>query len=257
MSPRFRSRSSLATRRPVSPLALVAFYLVNLLGLAAMLAGFGSRFGWWPFRTGFTILEWVAYGGIAVALLALVAVFTARPGGPRSGLVLAVLALIGGIAIAGVPWQWRQTARSVPPIHDISTDTDNPPRFVAVLPLRADAPNPAEYGGPEIAAQQGEAYADIQPVVLAMPPAQAFARVREAAGEMGWEIIEADSVGGRLEATDQTFWFGFKDDVVVRVAPQGSGSRVDVRSVSRVGGSDVGTNARRVRDFTEALREGE
>jgi uncharacterized protein (DUF1499 family) len=81
-----------------------------------------------------------------------------------------------------------------------------------------------------------------------------FARAVEAARALGWEIVAAVPADGRLEATDRTRWFGFRDDVVVRVRPDGAGTRVDIRSVSRVGRSDLGTNARRIRAFVEALR---
>jgi hypothetical protein len=150
---------------------------------------------------------------------------------------------------AGVPWYWQRRAREVPPIHDISTDTADPPEFVAILPLRADAPNPAEYGGPAIAAAQQQAYPDLQPLALPRPPEAVFGRAVEAARRAGWEIVASDSAAGRIEATATTGWFGFKDDVVVRIRPANEGSRVDVRSVSRVGRSDVGTNARRIRAY--------
>ena len=73
---------------------------------------------------------------------------------------------------------------------------------------------------------------------------------------MGWQIVDANAREGRIEATATTFWFGFKDDVVVRIVPAPGGSRVDVRSVSRVGVSDVGANAKRVRDFLQKLARG-
>ena len=137
---------------------------------------------------------------------------------------------------AGVPWYWRRLASQVPPIHDISTDTADPPAFVAVLPLRADAPNPAAYGGPELAAEQASGYPDIQLARAAgHPPGTAFARARDAAREAGWAIVAADSAAGRVEATATTGWFGFKDDVVVRIRPEGRGAGWTCRSVSRVG----------------------
>ena len=249
------SYSQHASRRPLSRFAMLVFYLAILVGLIAMMAGIGSRFGWWSFRTGFTLLRWAAYGGIATVVLSIGAMIAARPGGPRRGLVLAVLALLVGVAVAGVPWQWRRTARSVPPIHDITTDVERPPEFVAMLPLRADAPNSAEYGGPEIAEQQQAGYPDIQPVTLALPPDQAFARALDVVRQMGLEVVAAEPDQGRIEATDRTLWFGFEDDMVIRVAPSEGGSRIDARSVSRVGGSDVGTNARRIREFMERVTE--
>jgi hypothetical protein len=162
------------------------------------------------------------------------------------GLVISILAV-------GIPWNWLQTAKGVPPIHDITTDTENPPQFVAILPLRKDAPNPAEYGGPEVAVRQRAGYPDLGPATLPFSPEIAFQRALLAAREMGWEIEDANSAEGRIEATDTTFWFGFKDDIVVRITLVEAGSRIDVRSVSRVGKSDVGTNAKRIRKFLQTL----
>jgi uncharacterized protein (DUF1499 family) len=142
----------------------------------------------------------------------------------------------------------------VPRIHDISTDTENPPLFVAVLPLRKDAENTAVYGGKEVADQQRKGYPDIQPLLLGVPPQVAFARALDTAESMGWTLVASNPAEGRIEATDRTLWYGFKDDIVIRVAPSGSGSRVDVRSVSRVGRSDIGINAQRIRQFIAKLK---
>ena len=229
--------------------------LAILVAVAAILllvcAGPGTRLGLWHFRTGFTLLRWGAYLGIGGAILALIALVATRPRGGALAALLVALAL--GAAAFVVPWRMAQQARRVPPIHDITTDTQNPPEFVAVLPLRADAPNPATYGGDSVAALQRQGYPDIRPLQLDVPPAEAFRRARATAEAMDWEIVSADTAAGRLEATATTPWFGFKDDVVVRIRPEGTGSRVDVRSVSRVGRSDVGTNAKRIREFLGRL----
>lgn len=225
-----------------------------LAALLLPLAGVGVRLGLWTFRTGFGVMRWAAYLGLAVAAISLVQLLAARWRGPRPWRLGAALAL--GLLAAGVPWSWRQRARQVPPIHDISTDTQDPPAFVAVLPLRADAPNPATYEGAEIAAAQAQAYPDVRPLELpAMPAAAAFRRALDAARAEGWVIVAGDSTEGRIEATATTGWFGFKDDVVVRIRPAGAGSRIDVRSVSRVGKSDVGTNARRIREYLRRLAD--
>jgi uncharacterized protein (DUF1499 family) len=110
------------------------------------------------------------------------------------------------------------------------------------------------YGGEKIALQQRGAYPDLQPMILKVAPPEAFDRALAAVREMGWELVAADAAAGRIEATDTTFWFGFKDDVVIRVRPADGGSRVDVRSLSRVGGGDAGTNAKRIRAYLDALR---
>ena len=235
----------------MSRLRRLAPVIAGLAVLLFLAAGPGARLGLWDFRTGFQLLRWGAYLGLAGAGLGILSLLWRIPGSRRWPPLLAVGL---GAAATLVPWGWMERARSVPAIHDITTDTEQPPEFVAVLPLRADAPNPSAYGGPEIAAQQRAAYPDIAPLRLELPPGRAFAHALEAARASGWDIVAADSGAGRIEATAATAWFGFKDDVVVRVAAEGSASRVDVRSVSRVGLSDVGTNAGRIRDYLDRLR---
>jgi uncharacterized protein (DUF1499 family) len=191
-----------------------------------------------------------------VSLLGLGIAFGGQPAGRGRALLLGATGLVIGLVVAWVPWTWKQRADSVPPIHDITTDLADPPAFEAILPLRAEAPNPSEYGGDSIAAQQREAYPDLAPLTLDLPLDAVFRRALEAARDMGWEIVDSDPARGRIEATATTPWFGFKDDVVIRVRPEGGGSRVDVRSVSRVGRSDVGTNARRIEDYLQELSAG-
>jgi uncharacterized protein (DUF1499 family) len=231
--------------RGLSPLIAVAAAVLLLI------AGPGSRLGLWDFRTGFLLLRWGAYLGILAAGVGLVSLLWRAPGRRAWP---AVVAIGLGMVAALVPYRWMRQAQRVPAIHDITTDLERPPEFRAVLPLRAGAPNTVEHGGPEIAAQQRIAYPEIQPLVTDRPPAETIGLALEAARGMGWEIVAADSAAGRIEATATTAWFGFKDDVVVRITPVGNGSRVDVRSVSRVGKSDVGANAARIRDYLERLK---
>ncbi len=230
--------------RLILPLALLA-------ALALAMAGPGHRMGLWEFSTGFTIMRWAAFAGLGLAVAALLLLLIPRT---RSGNALALAAaLVLGAVTVGIPWQGLQTARSVPPIHDITTDTENPPTFEAILPLREDAPNPPEYEGEEVAEQQREAYPEIVPLALDDSREQVFNAALAAARNMGWEIVDEDPEAGRIEATDTTFWFGFKDDVVIRITEEGDLVRVDVRSKSRVGMSDVGANARRIEAFMERL----
>ncbi len=241
--------------RSFSSISMIGFIFAIFAALAAVLAGFGSRWEWWSFRTGFVILRWAAYAGIAAAAISLVGSFLAIRGASRRSLILSILGLLIGILVFGIPWSYYRTGRQVPAIHDITTDTDNPPRFVSILPLRENAPNPAGYGGPAIAVQQKAAYPDIAPLILSASPDQSFDRALGAARSMGWQIVDANRADGRIEATDTTFWFGFKDDIVIRITPSDHGSRIDVRSVSRVGKSDLGTNAKRIRKYLKKLRE--
>ena len=232
----------------------------RILQLAAILAlillivaGPGTRLEFWDFRFGFSLMRWAVYLGAGAAVLALVLLLIPRTRRGQAG-ILAV-ALVIGLGVAAVPaWQLLQV-RSLPMIHDITTDFVDPPAFQAVLALRADAPNPPEYEGEEIARQQREAYPDIQPLLTSTHPAITFEHALETAENMGWEIVAADPERGIIEATDTTFWFGFQDDVVIRILADPDGSRVDMRSKSRVGMSDVGANARRIRRFMEQLEE--
>jgi len=243
--------------RPLSRIALGSFLLALLAGLALLLAGVSNRLHWLDFRPALTLFRWAAYGGAAAAVLSLVGMIVARPGGARRGFPLALLGLGIGLVALIIPWQWWQKAQRVPFIHDITTDLENPPLFVAILPLRASAPNTAEYGGPEVAAQQRTGYPDLGPLTLQVPPEQAFSRALAAAQGMEWEIVVSEPTEGRIEATATTFWFGFKDDVVVRVTPTNGGSRIDVRSVSRVGRSDVGANAERITAYLARITRSE
>jgi len=238
--------------RIAAALAWTGLGLAFACGVAELFSGLGYRWGWWHFRSGIQIMRWSATTDLAGLALALVAAILAYLNGARRALAASVAGLALALVVAGPPlYQWRLVGQ-VPPIHDISTDTDNPPAYVAVLPLRKGAENPSSYSA-EVAVQQKQAYPDIVPAMLELPPAQAFASAERAARAMGWDIVAAVPGDLRIEATDTTMLFGFKDDIVVRVAPSGNGSRVDVRSLSRVGRSDLGVNANRIRKFMQRL----
>ncbi len=239
----------------ISGIAKIAFLAAALCGFSAVAAGLGTRFGIWNFRVGLGILKWSAYGGVAAAVLSLIGLLATVRLAFNRGFLLALL----GLAISGTlvffSWHWMELAKTLPPIHDITTDTENPPKFVAVLPRRRNASNPPGYGGLAIAAQQHKASPDIKPLILGVSPGEALERALAVARKMGWDIVADDKAVGRIEAVATTFWFGFKDDIVIRVESSGTGSRVDIRSVSRVGVSDVGTNAERIRKFLALMRK--
>ncbi len=235
----------------VLPLAGIVLVIVAATLLVA--AGFGTRLGLWHFRIGFDLLRYGAYCGAMAFLVALAAALRSFRSRRLPGFILAMAALVGGVLITAIPVTWKLDTGRLPRIHDITTDITNPPGFVAILPLRANAVNPAAYGGAEIAALQRQAYPDIRTVILERPVARAFDAALGAARALGWQVVAAVPAEGRIEATDTTRWFGFKDDIVIRVAPVGDRSLVDIRSVSRVGISDVGTNAKRIRAFIKKL----
>lgn len=199
------------------------------------------------FRYGF----YVAAAAIALALATIV---PTRPGERRRGFVAAFLGLVIGVAAAWSPFTLFLEAHGAPRINDISTDTVNPPPLIVTLKMRGDAVTPPAYPGKAVADQQREAYPDLAPIVLKVPPAEAFRRVDAVAEEMGWDVVARAPKDGRLEAVDTSKWFGFHDDIVVRIVAEGTGSRVDIRSKSRVGRADLGANARRIRAFTAKLK---
>ena len=231
---------------------LLAFAAVVLLGLGPL----GWRVGLWHYRAAFgTLFPWAGYCGIAAAVIALLSLLLSRWTGAGRRLASCILAFAIGAGIAYIPWHYDRIRGNVPPIHDITTDPQNPPQFRAVLPARdKEQANPAAYEGAAVSDQQRRSYPDIAPLSLALDPRKTFARAFDAATAMGWTIVASDSTEGRIEASERSFWFGFTDDVVIRIAASDAGSRVDVRSVSRVGRSDFGVNAARVRAYLAKLR---
>lgn len=235
--------------------AILAVLTAVVGALMLALSGLGYQQGWWSLQRGFQWLTWGAYAGMAAAVLGVAGLALNKPRANGRGFVLAGVALGAGVLLAGIPWQWQRTAASVPRIHDISTDTITPPLFTEIARLRAaaNAPNSLDYLE-TVAEQQREGYPDLGPLFLDQPADEAYDAALAAARDRGWEIVSADAATRQIEATDTTFWFGFKDDVVIRVREMPDGrSRVDVRSVSRVGRSDVGTNARRIREYLAVL----
>lgn len=206
----------------------LAVILSALAVLSLTLSSLGTRGRWWHFRAGLALF---ALSGLLGALALLVGIIAWT----RGSTLAACAAITGAMVLIG-PLTAAIGAVGKPMIHDISTDQD-------LL-------------DPSVAAKQREAYPDVQPLLLGIPPAEAFGRARAAATKLGWQILSARPEEGTIEATDQTGWFGFIDDVTVRVRPSNGGSRIDVRSTSRVGKSDVGMNAKRIREFMGAMTSG-
>jgi uncharacterized protein (DUF1499 family) len=214
------------------------------------------RYAGFELASAFELLRWGTYAALAtvgIAVLWAIAAAVTRSGEGLMSLLLGVAFAAGG---AYYPITSLMKSQSVPMIHDITTDTANPPPFVAIAPLRAGAPNGVDYKAEENVEKQQGAYADIQPLILAdVAPADLFKRAEATARAMGWEIVAAEAAEGRIEATETTAWWGFKDDVVIRIAAEGAGSRLDIRSMSRVGKSDLGKNADRIRAFLAKVKE--
>ena len=208
----------------------IALTLAVAAAVALALSGPGTRFGLWPYQVGLLLYAAAGIAGLATGVLSIVGLCIPKIRQGRLGVLLAALVL--GAASAAAPLGFLLKARSVPPINDISTDLANP----------------------AFAEQQRKAYPDVQPLTLATSPQSSFERALAAARAMGWEIVREDAASGRIEAVDTSGWFGFKDDVQVRITAATQGSRVDVRSRSRVGRSDIGANAKRIRSYFERLK---
>jgi uncharacterized protein (DUF1499 family) len=247
--------------RPTNPashrLARFAFLLALLAALTVAACGPAHRYLGVDLDLVLAVYRYGFYLAAAAMALALATIVPTRPGDRRRGFVAAVLALAIGLAAAWEPAGWLLEARTAPRINDVSTDTADAPAMVVTQQMRRGAPNPPAYPGASVAALQRAAYPDIGPIVLNVTPAEAFRRVDEVAMSMGWDIVARAPGEGRIEAVDTSDWFGLQDDIVVRIRAEGtSGARVDIRSKSRVGDSDFGENARRIRAFRDKLRTG-
>lgn len=216
-------------------------------------SGIGYRLDLYHFRVGFTILRWAFWFALAGALLS-VAGFAIARDRSRGTIVAAIIGVVVGVVTAYVPWSLKQTAESLPYIHDISTDTANPPEFVAAARLRKAGDHPVTYDGKEVADLQQKAYPDLVSLTTKAPAEKVFEAAKAAIASMGMQLSEADAVQGRIEATQTSLLYGFTDDMVVRVASGADGTKVDVRSKSRVGRSDLGQNAKRIRVFLQKLQ---
>lgn len=235
-------------------------------GLAAgLIAAAGNGAGAWSFMTGFGILRYAFFAALAGGLLAIIALFMGRRGGLRTGR-LNLLALIVALGFGGYLMSQIATARQVPAIHDATTDLADVPQFAA-LKVRADnLEKIPDEGRPELTALDPESrwkaihrksYGDLRALRLPLTVVEATTRAEALARARGWEIARADRQAGTVEATATTMFFRFKDDVVIRVRPDPAGpggSIVDMRSISRVGQSDIGVNAERIRSFLADLR---
>ena len=227
----------------VSLMSVIAILLVALAGPL-------YKFGVVELGTAFAGFKFGLVAGIAALVLLAIQVIFKRK---TVSIASAAIAVIFSATAIALPLGMMTTAKNVPPIHDISTDLVNPPEFIAIAPLRTDAPNPVEYAGVEVAEQQRTAYPDLQTLTYSQSKPELVEASKQAVENLGWELVNTDADKGIVEATETTAWFGFKDDVIIRVADNDSERWVDIRSKSRVGQSDLGKNAARIHSFIEEL----
>jgi hypothetical protein len=234
---------------------------------AALLASFGSGQGLWHFGAGFTVLRYAFFAAIAGGVIALVALVLARRAKVASLAAANLVALVVALGFILYLGAQVRTARTVPAIHDAATNLDDLPQFTRLKVREDNLEKIPDNDDPRLKAMEPEArwkaihreaYGDLKTIRVPWTPAEAIRRAEALARERGWEVARVDTAAGVLEATDTTFFFRFKDDVVVRARPYPDvkgGSYVDMRSISRVGGSDVGVNAKRIRSFLKDLQQ--
>ena len=166
-----------------------------------------------------------------------------------SGVAALMLSALVFVAVTSQPSEYDSPAG--PALNDISTDTLDPPQFDAVAGVRPSDSNTLVYPGESAVARQAVAFPDIAPIQSGLRPQAAFERSLKIVADSGWELIAEDDASGVIEAVATTAFFGFKDDIVIRVRDTGNSSIIDIRSHSRVGRGDRGQNAKRIRQFIE------
>jgi len=246
--------------------ARISFICFLLAVVNFLVAALGTHAGLWSYKIGLPLLLPALLLGLIALVAGIVWGVIALVRNSGAGSRWGVIGLVGAALVLAIPLNYVRLGLMAPPIHDISTDIEYAPSFKALLPLRQGAANGPEYDGPKlvtlpggkvttVTALQKKYYGDIIPFAQFIKPAKLFWRALNVANKMGWHVVAFNEKEGRIEATDTTFWFGFTDDIVIRVRPAGKlGARLDIRSKSRVGVSDVGSNAARLRAFLKTLK---
>jgi uncharacterized protein (DUF1499 family) len=246
------AQTSLAERPLARRLVTLGLVLAALCALAAVFSGIGYQMKLWHYGTGFLIIKVSFWISIAALVLSVFGLAISRK--TQSVVVMGVIGILVGGTTVYLPLSYKEMVDMHPYIHDITTDTENPPQFVVVASIRGPGDHPVTYDGPEVAAKQKAAYPDLKTLVVQAPAEKVFKAADEVIKDMGMEIVDASEPELRIEATSTSLLYGFKDDMVVRITAADGSTRVDVRSKSRVGRSDLGQNANRIRKFLLRLK---
>lgn len=219
----------------------LAWLLLVLLPVSAL----GTRWALWHYALGLLLFSLSIGGCLLIQFITAIWLLRRPSGNTQRELRRASLITLGPLFIAAA--LLRSTVNGVM-IHDISTDIQRPPSFSAALALRGEHSNPLLRSA-EIDRLQQQAYPDLQSLQWSLSADQSFVLALQAAEQLGWQVHQQDPVQGHIEAVDRTRWFGFRDDIVIRIQRLDAGSQLDLRSVSRVGQGDFGANAARIRQF--------
>ncbi len=221
--------------------------------VVAVVAMLGLKLGVLPFSLAFPGFALALLIVVALGLFGLLALLWGLIKSNASSRGTATKMMIIGLLPLAVIAVMVGPGLSAPPIHDITTDINDPPEFVAATAARAEGENSTAYEGETIAAQQRAAFPELKSIQTSLGQQAAFDRSLEVVNDLGWTLLEKDLVDGRIEAYEETAMFGFIDDVVIRVRGSENGSVVDLRSNSRVGQGDLGANAARIQRFIDAF----
>ena len=241
---------------PMNSLTALASPLVSALALVTGLVGvLGARFDLIAPVAGFTLFAFLMPAGLVLGLLlGLIGLLRTRPRQRRGGASQAWGGVLLSAAVLGGWLVLASDATQAAPIHDVTTNIEDPPTFEAAAPHDSRGAGFAyPSGGVQVPDLQRQAYPDLGTASLDLNPTEALWRARHTAEDLGWTQILDDSENGRLEFSDTTAWFGFVDYVAVRVRPRDAGAAVDLRSVSRIGIGDMGKNAARIRHYLDEL----
>ncbi len=236
------------TRKSISRMALLGFALAVAAIVTIAISVVGYRSGWWRHLEAFSLFGWATYTAIIALILSAYGLFKTRPQGQQHGLLLSIAGIVLTLPIITAVVLFEYNAKIYPEINDISTDTLDPPSFW-------DVAEPMEYPGESVAELQQAAYPDLVTLLLPVTSEQAFEHALTIITDKGWDIVAKVPEEGRIEAEVSSLLYGFKDEVVVRIATSNGGTIVDVRSRSRIGHIDRGTNAKRIRNYLKVLKE--
>ena len=227
------------------PKTTIYFALATILLSAA--AVFGHTAGLWSFQPALLVFALAGALGLIGGLLGAIGIAVerkiAKSGNAWKTIVATLICLFVGGNFVG----FVSKGASVPPIHDVTTNLADIPQFVTLNP---NNPNPDNW----LALHEG-GYSDLSTVTVAMSQATALAKAKEAAEGFGWENVTVNAPAGIIEATAVSSWFEFRDDIIIRIRDNAGSSDIDMRSVSRVGVSDIGANAKRIKAFMAAMTE--
>lgn len=233
--------------KSLSKTALLGLVLAMAAMVTIAISVVGYRLGWWRHPQAFSLFGWATYAAIAALISAVYGLFKTRPQAQQRGFQFAITAIILSLPIISATVMFEYNAKVYPRINDISTDTIDPPSFW-------DVDEPMEYPGESMAELQQAAYPDIVSLQVSVTSEQAFEYALAIIIDKGWDVVAKVPEEGRIEAVVTSSLYGFKDELVVRVAPSNGGTIVDVRSRSRIGKIDRGSNAKRIRNYLKVFK---